>query len=343
MLVSPFAPASQNSSSQPEPPTFTRSTNSNVGAWDIIWGNSKWDRLSQGKKLLDCIDIPDARRLGVWLSGRYSELRSDATMSGEEETVVDHELTGLQNSLRRASLTKESDVIAATAVDVCQTLTITLGQLGDIKLELVRTTLPILRPPQGSSPQITVKTHSFVVITTIPRSHHATQDPLGRSSLMSIPLPSAASIPVDSVQTPKTQAKVLEDATSSINPLTRATRTGADQEETRADEGDVMMQYTEEQENLDRPPASLFFDRDGTVNKRKSNADATGNEYAGRSLDVHELLETTDWAKTSLGPKDQWPQSLRTIGEHFGILTSTRADYSLSPHAIPSAVRFVVG
>jgi hypothetical protein len=64
-------------------------------------------------------------------------------------------------------------------------------------------------------------------------------------------------------------------------------------------------------ERTDRP---LLFDKDGVVSRLKGSRTA-GYDERGKALDVNVLLETYDWATTSLGPKDRWPQSLKTVGE----------------------------
>lgn len=61
------------------------------------------------------------------------------------------------------------------------------------------------------------------------------------------------------------------------------------------------------------PARSLIFNRDGTITRR--GPVRTGVNSAGKSLDVNDLLRTTDWSQTPLGPRDSWPQSLKTIGE----------------------------
>ena len=63
------------------------------------------------------------------------------------------------------------------------------------------------------------------------------------------------------------------------------------------------------------PPRPIFFNRDGTVTRHGSGRKADDNDE--RQLDVHELLRTKDWAQTPLGPRELWPQSLKTIGENI--------------------------
>jgi hypothetical protein len=40
--------------------------------------------------------------------------------------------------------------------------------------------------------------------------------------------------------------------------------------------------------------------------------DVPGKVIARSSFGTRELLEQTDWSATSLGPKEEWPQSLKT-------------------------------
>lgn len=91
--------------------------------------------------------------------------------------------------------------------------------------------------------------------------------------------------------------------------------------------------------HLDRPNRPIFFSRDGTVSG-KSHTRPERDEK-GKSMDVHELLRTTDWAATSLGPMDKWPQSLKTAGGSSGAVSV--AD-KLSEHgdAVPESVYVLI-
>lgn len=60
------------------------------------------------------------------------------------------------------------------------------------------------------------------------------------------------------------------------------------------------------------PAQPIFFNRDGTVTRHGQAPGATDSQ--GRPVNVHELLKTKDWSQTPLGPRDAWPQSLKTIG-----------------------------
>jgi hypothetical protein len=63
----------------------------------------------------------------------------------------------------------------------------------------------------------------------------------------------------------------------------------------------------------------LYFSSDGTVSRPRGPL-LNGVDERGKPLDVHVLLETTDWSKTGLGPRENWPQSLKTVGECAGTL-----------------------
>ena len=208
-----------------------------------------------------------------------------------------------------------------------QSLTIELRQPGQVTLELTKTSLPIW---QLSFPSTRTKmsTHSFVIVTTTPRSafvpasitdtkdtsredprefyanHRPPSDPLetvGRHMI-------ASAVP---------RTTVLAANDDDVKPTFREgpVRRMIESERTKSNESTP----PDEGKRLELPLSSseaarhIHFSRNGVVTQSKPLL-PTGGEVNGLSLDVNVLLQSTDWSKTSLGPKDSWPQSLKTIG-----------------------------
>ena len=163
-----------------------------------------------------------------------------------------------------------------------------------------------------------METHTYVMVTTVPRSAFLPNYP---AVLQDYTIDSPEISPHELLVPafPRPRAKVLAGSKSPVKTLRSLPK--ASVSDTTPSTADVTP--TEEITQLDLPgPAKdifrsnrpIYFNRDGTVSG-KSHV-LQGTDQQGKSLDVHELLRTTDWSKTGLGPMSQWPQSIKTAGEY---------------------------
>lgn len=216
------------------------------------------------------------------------------------------------------------------------TVVIELDEPGKVKLEMTKTSVPIWQFIRGGG-RTRLETHTFVIVTTLPRTafvpnaqtHLEKPTPLATATHLPMNLDSPNEPPLDdnllgpAFPVSRPRATVLPGPSS---PLRNANHLPAgalgDHKPASAD-----LTPTEEIAALEMPSAALqpdkpnrpiFFNRDGTVSG-KSQSMNNVNREVGLSMDVHELLKTTDWSKTPLGPREQWPQSLKTVGEYGGI------------------------
>ncbi|OCF32740.1 hypothetical protein I316_05661 [Kwoniella heveanensis BCC8398] len=201
------------------------------------------------------------------------------------------------------------------------TIIIKLTQPAKVLLEFTKTTLPIWKQsPKGSNSKAYMSTHTFAIITTTPKSALIPSSPLGEGRASPAPpfkhlardhtdvsqlAPPDRREESDVSPTPRTT--ILDhSASSSSNPLTRIPLPSSSADPRLTTMRDPRVEHNLEffsgGAEVSRP---LMFDRDGTVSRRPM---PTGPP----SADVHALMASTDWSKTPLGPRDQWPQSLKT-------------------------------
>ncbi|WVR09485.1 hypothetical protein IAU60_006553 [Kwoniella sp. DSM 27419] len=193
------------------------------------------------------------------------------------------------------------------------TVIIELERPYKVKLELTKTVMPIWRVDKRGV-RSRVGSHTFAVITTTPRSALVSN----ASSLVSN---SASGSPSDE-QAPALggDLEAVEEAEDAAGP--RATVLGQGGPSTNSLGRPVPSASTADPHLTTRVPETethpdifsaaagnsrpIMFNRDGTVSRQVVPSEGT-------SKDVRVMMETMDWSKTALGPRDQWPQSLKTI------------------------------
>jgi hypothetical protein len=224
------------------------------------------------------------------------------------------------------------------------TLTLNLVTPAEVTLGLTKTTLPIYQFGRSGA-RTRMETHTFIVITTIPRTPMMVKEAVSTdtSPTSSIILDTPEIIagranPVHrAVEELRQSGMAVDDRPHAHDPRSAPRTTilpspsspprtvapplpiGATVDPHVAQAQNQNLTPTDEIMALDmcagemgagRP---LFFNRDGTVSRPRGTM-SNGRAANGKPLDVHELLRTFDWGKTSLGPRESWPQSLRTIG-----------------------------
>ncbi|EIW68283.1 hypothetical protein TREMEDRAFT_69291 [Tremella mesenterica DSM 1558] len=330
-----------------------------------VWANSKWKALTQGRPLLKCLPLQSAKDLGAWLTSNHNDRLSSSTNRFSSSTptgyptplpntsITVNPATGLTEKLppvfwepdnhSRDDRSVLSDTHSASDTSVMgadtgddvlfssQTVTIELIHPGRVKLELSKTSMPIRSSNDYSAtPTIKMSTHTYVIITTIPRSLFVPNKTWSTSSQLKAPSmedqrrlnlpqiygadnsppikerPTTPSVPKISLLIPPlAHAKAMNlilPTGAMYNPNTLSPNRPSMVEQVSA------IQSSREV-GLRRP---VIFNRDGTVVRQRSDVQDVA-QVDGISMDVNVLLETTDWSKTPLGPRDTWPQSLKTI------------------------------
>jgi hypothetical protein len=194
------------------------------------------------------------------------------------------------------------------------TMTVQLKRPGKVTLEMTKSMMPIYSQSKDGS-MTKVITHTFAIITTTPRS-----------ALIMDTTPRAAGVEIPSIEMSEPEGvdkaipiaprkTVLPNPSSPVRAISKALPTatsldiGGSNDDTPTDERTQPI-------GLSAPGRTLIFNKDGTVSRQQS-AFPAGAMDNGKSLDVHDLLKTTDWTKTSLGPMEDWPQSLKSTGEYL--------------------------
>ena len=225
------------------------------------------------------------------------------------------------------------------------TITIELSKPGSVVLELTKTSTPVWQF-QASGARTRMETHTFVTVTTVPRSpyvatSHGGQEDDSEDVYMgdgTTPTAESANVPITfpvgspevsprddtplapAFTRPKLRSRILPGLPGNhkmtnlpMGALQDTTRTGGEELDVSTDDIATLEMPESAIDTMSRPNQAIFFNRDGTVSGR-SPPKRRRDEH-GLSTDVHELLRTTDWTKTPLGPRSQWPQSLKTIGK----------------------------
>jgi len=196
-------------------------------------------------------------------------------------------------------------------------------------------------------------THTYAVITTIPRGEVFWLDSSVAKRNESATCPVVREAPrgensatAEGMSPGKLKATVLDDTAEGVVFL-GASGAGA----MRSDDllpgapNSADVDAFEQFRGLDlQPGRPLIFHRDGTVSYQPGGSSATTAD--GRSLDVHTLLETTDWSKTSLGPRESWPGSLNGFGKSQYTSLPWQLHLTLSSglsHGVPPQRMYLVG
>lgn len=216
---------------------------------------------------------------------------------------------------------------AGTKLLAPSTLIMDLIQPSRVTLELTKTSMPIWQNGRGGS-RTKLDTHTFVIITSTPRS--------------TIPITSAEKTntveeaPHTETFTDSALRSEKEEAYSSLlprmtvlpslgitsyaNQLPIASTTGnfLGAGKIRTPTEEVMaLDLSTPPDGISDPARPIYFNRDGTVTRHRQNQ--AGTDSRGKALNVHELLRTKDWSQTPLGPREQWPQSLKIIGQSLAL------------------------
>ncbi|ORY35646.1 hypothetical protein BCR39DRAFT_511288 [Naematelia encephala] len=332
VLISPIPPPSHQDDDDSPPDShlaFTRTSLSFAQPFDAVWTNEKWRNLTQGRQLLECVSMEGARELGDWISGaREARGRQHGPSAAAKLAPThfgygqeSHRARGVsepspgegfwepeippyedRSAISEALSTSDTPGTGIEPVDGehpgPSTMVLELIEPGRVTLELTKASLPIWQTSRSDS-KIRLETHTFIVITTSPRSSF---------------IPNTDSKPAQEQPDPEkvlvapTNRLALQPRTSVLPwPSLRPIQLGISPKSITPTDEQMMLDFPGESSST-RP---LFFSRDGTVSRQKAPARDMGT--GGRSMDVHELLRDTDWSKTSLGPQESWPQSLKTI------------------------------
>nr|XP_019044826.1 hypothetical protein I302_06740 [Kwoniella bestiolae CBS 10118]OCF23756.1 hypothetical protein I302_06740 [Kwoniella bestiolae CBS 10118] len=326
----------------------SQSTHGDFQPLDVFWSNSKWRRHVQGSSLLECLDVDGARKLSKWIISQrsgdnviHSESKdsktngtfdADWSMDGRDTILGDGKAgpqDGESSRSRKESVYSPRTVLHPSFSDA-ETYDPLDGPLGipdhsndkplildfvhpsKSTFELVKAYMPIHPAEQGNG-HTRPSTHAFVIITTIPRSTITFDiSRPSHSDPYMTPMqekPTFLSHKEELLQTPAVpKTTVLSPTTSpSHRSLTRPIPAATSSDPAMTQKA---VTPTEELNGFDftsKKSGAIRFGRDGTV--------TTSAAEAGRPpiADVHDLMDSTDWSKTPLGPREQWPQSLKTI------------------------------
>ena len=230
-----------------------------------------------------------------------------------------------------------------------QTLKVDFVQPGKVTLELTKTNLPIYQVGRGNA-RSKLGTHSFIVITSVPLTPLTAlsapkvlaDDSRQRRETVSEPRQHARHL------TPHAPKTTILDAPPDLPKRPGLSLHPSSVSAERSTSNPEIKTPTDEITALDlsqtpsKPHQPLLFNRDGTVSRRKGQQGTGGQD--GKSLDVNVLFETTDWSQTPLGPRDSWPQSLKSIGD---LPAAVKDEWTLMSsvivYAVSTRVLFMVG
>ncbi|WVQ90544.1 hypothetical protein IAS59_004324 [Cryptococcus gattii] len=197
------------------------------------------------------------------------------------------------------------------------TVTIELVNSGTVTLEFTKTFIPVARLGTGGL-KAPMNTHSFAIITTVPKSHFVPNlsfqsSPFAGPKLQKVQ-DEAATRSNPALAIPKTTILSPLQSLPPL-PLSTAPQSSLTPNPDPENMSSAKMSPVDELRGLDtlspsrRLSAPLMFNGDGTVSRQAQNLEVKG----GLKTNVDVLMEQTDWSKTPLGPVERWPQSLKTI------------------------------
>lgn len=205
------------------------------------------------------------------------------------------------------------------------TMTVQLKRPGKVTLEMTKSMMPIYSKSKSGA-MTKVITHTFAIITTTPRSA-LIMDTTPRAVETEIPTIAMSEPDSDGVARPPRKT-VLPNPSSPVRDISKAlpAATNLDVAPLGSDL-DLDTPTNEKPQHIALSTAArpMIFQKDGSVIRQKS-AFPDGAMDNGKSLDVHVLLNTTDWSKTGLGPMESWPQSLKSAGQSLFQLRRVLAD-----------------
>ncbi|WRT68535.1 uncharacterized protein IL334_005512 [Kwoniella shivajii] len=308
----------------------------------IFWANDKWRNLARGNTLLECLDVEGARKLGNWISGLEGNGKSDlpspdkaqseagpsqyaqntlaasrnntaSPQGGPKSTGYDRigQSPHSPRSIQHASFGQDDP---AQYPSPSFTLPFRLDLVHPVRTawKLLQVIMPIWRIGENAE-RTQIGTHNFAIITTIPRTSATLEMMNGlrayqgdKQDVKEIVSPQIEEKPFAQPKTTvltgspgshsNTLNRPIPSAFSSDPSVTRGS--GIPTEELKG--FDFSTKQTE----------AIRFGRDGTVTRPTPKAKSSSSDTKYKT--AQELMDSTDWAATSLGPRDQWPQSLKT-------------------------------
>lgn len=323
------------------PKLFTRADHGTSQPFDIVWANEKWRNLTNDQPLLNCLNVKGARKLGNWIGGV-----KEATGNGKEQIVHVAKAAGVgipevlakmissqssswapehpyeDRSTKSDHLSNSSELTGIEVEEGMQnnpaTVIIELVNPGTVTLEFTKTIMPVTRLGTGGL-KAPMNTHSFAIITTVPKSLFVPNSsfqssPLAGPELQGVQDEAATrsnyplAIPKTTILSPSQSPPPLPFSTAPQSSLTPNPDTDniSPAKKSLIDElkGPGILPPSK------KHSAPLMFNGDGTVSRQAQGLEARGESRT--SVDV--LMDQTDWSKTPLGPLEQWSQSLKTIG-----------------------------
>ncbi|WWC63422.1 uncharacterized protein I303_106024 [Kwoniella dejecticola CBS 10117] len=312
--------------------------------FEIYWSNSHWRNFAGENSLLECLDVDGARKLGRWFV-RHDTLK-DLTSSAEkngldltdrlanftlEDPPTDRSLPvqgGAPSQAAELSSQQEAENLYSPKAPLRPTLSakrtnsidgpkpqlpsIVSGPLimdfvhpQPAKFELLKTYMPIWCTSKGNG-RNKMADHSFVIITTIPRSDPGDQYyPI--PVIEATPGQSSRDSPEDDdmeVHAGPTTKVLSPSGSPKHHTLTRPIPSAYSSDPSVTNKS---ITPTEELLEFDfgaKKSTAIRFGRDGAVTRPA--------QWNSKTVDVHDLMQSTDWAATPLGPRERWPQSLKT-------------------------------
>ena len=364
MLISPIPlpyqteePEDSRGPSREDDIPFTRSTHSSFLSFDPVWANAKWQNLAQGTRLLECMDIDGARELGDWLTGARAVRKSREGISNIEPSYRDApegfwepELLPCEDRSAKSDPLSGAEIgegLAETDVahPEASTMRVNLIQPVRLSLEFTKTSVAIWQRGPGST-RTQVHTHTFIIITTTPCSAVVVANTVSGSEMWPHPGGSGHDQPVhfgdalsatqDKLPSPAPRVTVLPSHVSASDfgtqlPLAATLGMQADLGKSTTPTEEIMALDLSilPDSSITSPSRPIFFNRDGTVTRHGPVQRSVDKN--GKSLDVNELLRTKDWSQTPLGPREYWPQSLKTIGNSVFLACVMELRYLQSP------------
>nr|XP_019011586.1 uncharacterized protein I206_03688 [Kwoniella pini CBS 10737]OCF50367.1 hypothetical protein I206_03688 [Kwoniella pini CBS 10737] len=318
--------------------------------FEVFWGNDSWKNFVKESTLLECLDVDGARSLGKWISGIKSlEQLSSSPLNQKVLGLADH-LANFSLSLPATSGRKlpqdgkpetdntsesiseidaalsprtalrpsisnqeDQDQTAATPTPSSSFASTTDDKLllldflrpVQVKFELLKTYMPIWCASKGSG-RNKLATHSFVIITTIPRSdyspsYHKIPKVEPAQDVSSATAAEEGGLELDA----KPTTKILTPSDSPTHHTLRRPIPSAYSSDPSVTNKSVTP--TEELTGFDfgaKKSTAIRYGRDGAITRPA--------QWNSNIVDVHDLMQSTDWAATALGPRESWPQSLKT-------------------------------
>lgn len=277
-----------------------------------VWSNRSWRRLGRNQILSECLSLESLQRLGAWIVNAYTnDPDPEGVYAHSSRPVEPERLKGLGIKLTD----KSHDITSPTGrhgnSDRPLPPTITLQfRFGPTKgtFELTKSSMPIhLHHDNGRA---IVTTHTFAVITAIPRDDSALRARRDTPT-MTPPTPHSGQLSPKLTATPapdtprRPMRKMVLDNKHPDGPVSLLVPVSPHMELSQAVGTFEAVKWGDAQ--------ALVFNRDGTV--QHSQPTPTAKAPDGRPLAVNALVDYIDWSQTPLGSREQWTNSLKSQGD----------------------------